>query len=334
MNIKKYRKLILTLIIITIMSLISSIFIGRFKLGIKETLKYLFGNGDPNDIKTSVLFDIRIPRIVMALFVGTGLSLAGTTYQAVLMNPLASPDVLGTSSAAAFGASLGILLFPNSFLINCIFSFCFGILSIFLVFMITKFKRSDDILSMVLSGMIVGSVFMSLIAIIKYVADTEETLPAITFWLMGSFSSISREQLLYAIPLYIINFGIIYLLRWKLNIMSLGDEEAIVANIDPKKLRAILLTTASIIVSLSVTVAGVVGWVGLVIPHLARTLVGYNHGRLVPCAGILGGVFLLIIDNIARSVGYAEIPIGMLTAFIGAPIFMVLFIRGGKENES
>ncbi|MDO5717715.1 MAG: iron ABC transporter permease [Tissierellia bacterium] len=326
----RYGILIIGLGILILIILVASTFIGRYSLTFKEVIES-FSSGDSENIKKAVLFDIRIPRIIMSFVVGIGLSVAGTTYQAVLMNPLASPDVLGTSSAAAFGAAAGILLFPSSFIMTCLLSFLFGLLSIFMVFAISKLKKNQEIITIVLSGMIVGSVFMSMIAVVKYLADTEDTLPAITFWLMGSFSSINREQLIFTLPIFAICFLIIYFLRWKLNIISLGDEEAIVSKIDPGKLRFLVLTTASVIVSLSVTVAGVVGWVGLVIPHLARTIVGYNHGKLVPISGLIGGVFLLLIDDIARSIGFSEIPIGMLTALIGAPIFMILFIKG--ENQ-
>ncbi|MDO5717274.1 MAG: iron ABC transporter permease [Tissierellia bacterium] len=328
---KLYRGLWVGLFLVGLFLILASIFIGQYKVGASEIFETLFDRSMEHPMTHSVLFDIRIPRILMAFLVGIGLSMAGSTYQAVLMNPLASPDVLGTSSAAAFGAASGILLFPGSFVFTCLLSFFFGLVSIGMVFLITKMKRNREILTIVLSGMIVGSVFMALIAVIKYLADTEETLPAITFWLMGSFSSINMEQVFFAMPIFLLCFFILHRLRWKLNILSLGDEEAIVAGLQPAKLRIFLLAIASVIVSLSVTFAGVVGWVGLVIPHLSRTFVGYNNGRLVPISGLVGGVFLLLMDNLARSVGYAEIPIGMLTALIGAPVFMLLFLKGERS---
>lgn len=328
-------KMIIVALIIILFSIITvSIFIGRYTLNIDEIISIFQGkiSGNKEIGNSNILFDIRIPRIVMSALIGCGLSIVGATLQGVLMNPMASPDVLGTSSAAGFGSALGILLFPNSFYRICILSFIFGIVSIFLVFGICKLKKEQSIISIILSGMIVSSLFMSLISIMKYVADTENTLPAITFWLMGSFSSISKDQTIFSIPILLICIGIIYKLRWKINILSLGDEEAYLLGVKPKQLRGILLTLSAIIISISVSTAGVVGWVGLVIPHLVRTLIGENHGGLVPISALTGGIFLLLMDNIARSLFVAEIPIGILTSLIGAPLFGLLFILGGKDD--
>ncbi len=335
---KKYKNLVYIVFFLLIATFVASIFIGKYNLNVFSTIDNMIHSGEnlsnSEKIDISVMLDIRLPRIIMSLMVGIGLSLCGTTYQAVLKNPLASPDILGTSSAAAFGAALGLLLFKDSFIMVSILSFIFGISSIFIVFGINKLKRSSDILSLVLAGIIVRSVFMSLIALIKYVADTEETLPAITFWLMGSFASIDRTQLLIFVPILLICFFILYSLRWKLNIISLGDEEAIVQKIDPQKLKIVLLFTSSIIISISVTISGMIGWVGLVIPHLARSIVRNNHGKLLPFSGLIGGLYLLLIDDIARTASSAEIPIGILTAFIGAPIFATLYILGGRRSEN
>ncbi len=330
-----YKKLMFSCLFLLIATFVLSIFIGKYSLNPIQTIsKFLISNelSASEKMDLSVLFDIRLPKIIMSLLVGIGLSVCGTTYQAVLKNPLASPDILGTSSGAAFGAALAILLFPDSFILISIFSFSFGMLSIFMVFGINKIKRANDILALVLAGIIIRSLFMSLIALIKFLADTEETLPAITFWLMGSFSSVSKNQVLYLSPVLILCIFILYFLRWKLNIISLGDEEAVIQKINPKKLKFALLITSSIIVSISVTVSGMIAWVGLVIPHLARTIVGNNHGKLIPFSAITGGIFLLTIDNLSRSISYSEIPIGILTSLIGAPLFAILFIMGGEKN--
>lgn len=200
------------------------------------------------------------------------MALAGATFQTVLKNPLASPDILGTSSASAFGACLGLLLFPNQFSRTTVLAFVFGFISILILFFIAKLRRSNHILTIVLSGIIVASVFQALTSILKYVADPEETLPAITFWLMGSLSNVDVNQLKYVIPIMIVCMIVLYLLRWKMNILSLGDEEAQMSGVNPQALRFILLAVTAALVSLSVAVSGVIGWVGLVVPHIVRSI--------------------------------------------------------------
>ncbi len=334
---RKYKTMVWLMLFLLITTFVASIFIGKYKLDVFKTIPLIFSGESlesSEKIAVSVLLDIRLPRIIMSLLVGIGLSISGTTYQAILRNPLASPDILGTSSAAAFGAAMGILLFSDSAFAISICAFGFGVLSMLIVFFMTNGKKHMDILSLILAGMITRSIFMSLIALVKFVADTEETLPAITFWLMGSFSSICKYDVVYFATVLLLCFLVLYLLRWKLNIISLGDDEAIIQNINPIILKTILLMTVSVIISVSVTVSGMIGWVGLVIPHITRGIVGSNHGKLLPLSGMIGGVFLMVVDDIARTITYAETPIGILTAVIGAPIFAVLFMYGGKKHAS
>lgn len=329
----KYRRVICITIFLLILAIFTSVFIGRYKINFEDTITLIIGKNADSllDTESSILFNLRIPRIIMTVLVGASLSIAGVTLQGILGNPLASPDILGTSSAAGFGAALGILICPESFFAISAMSFLFGLLSVFLVFGLCKLKGDESVLSIVLSGIITSSIFIAFTAIIKYTADTQDTLPAITFWLMGSFAYISKSQLIYAVPILLSSIMSIYFLRWKLNLLSLGDDEAKLLGVNPKRLKSILLFISSILISMSVTVSGVVGWVGLVIPHLTRRIIGYNHGKLVPTSGIIGALFLLVIDDIARSIGFSEIPIGILTALIGAPIFAFLFVLGGKK---
>lgn len=317
-----------TLFILLFIMSISSLFIGRYTLNFMEVLKYLLNHEYHSNL--SVIFNLRLPRVIAVMMVGAGLSVAGVTYQAVLRNSLASPDVLGTSSGAAFGAALGILLgIPLQ-----LTSFCFGIISLFCVMTLCYLKQNYGGLTTILSGIIVASMFMSFISIIKFLADPNDELPVIVFWLMGSFASVVKKQVYELIPLYLFFVFIIYRLRWKINLLSLGDDEVKIAGINPQYLKAILLISASVLVSASVTIAGVVGWVGLVIPHIARTFVGYNHCQLIPTSALCGALFLLSMDNIARAITYAEIPIGILTALIGAPLFTVLFIMSNRYDRS
>ncbi|MGK0607183.1 FecCD family ABC transporter permease [Enterococcus gilvus] len=326
---------IFTLFTLLFISAILSIFIGRYSISVNDVLEILpkfFNIG--NSGKASIIFNIRLPRIIASAIVGMGLAVSGATFQAVLNNSLASPDVLGTSSAAGFGAAIAMLLFKEHTAFISFSSFIFGLISILMVYGICALKKSTDSLSVILSGIIITSLFMSFTSAIKFVADPNDVLPAITFWLMGSFSSIDKSYIYYVLPIFLIGYTILYSLRFKMNILSLGDEEAKLSGINPVLLRIVLLTVSSILVSASVTIAGVIGWVGLVIPHLVRSLVGYNHGKLIPVSALMGAIFLIIIDDIARSISAAEIPIGILTSLIGAPIFAILFIRGGRNDRS
>lgn len=332
---KKYAAIMAGLSVVLCLVAVASLFVGRYSLSVDEIMQVLLHAklSAKDEASYSVIFSLRVPRVIAVMMVGGGLSVAGATFQAVLKNSLASPDVLGTSSASAFGAALGIL-FSFPFALSSLCSLFFGILSLVLVFGICHFKKRQDELTTILSGIIIASVFVSFISIIKYVADPQDTLPAIVFWLMGSFASVLKEQVYWLIPLYAISYFAIYTLRWKMNIISLGDDEAKIAGLNPQRIKIALLFLSAVLVSASVTIAGVVGWVGLVIPHLIRSVLGCNHGRLIPASALGGALFLLIIDNIARSATYAEIPIGILTALIGAPLFALLFIMSRRYDNS
>ncbi|MFK3839573.1 FecCD family ABC transporter permease [Serratia sp. NPDC087055] len=332
---KKYAAIMAGLSVVLCLVAVASLFVGRYSLSVDEIMQVLLHAklSAKDEASYSVIFSLRVPRVIAVMMVGGGLSVAGATFQAVLKNSLASPDVLGTSSASAFGAALGIL-FSFPFALSSLCSLFFGILSLVLVFGICHLKKRQDELTTILSGIIIASVFVSFISIIKYVADPQDTLPAIVFWLMGSFASVLKEQVYWLIPLYAISYFAIYTLRWKMNIISLGDDEAKIAGLNPQRIKIALLFLSAVLVSASVTIAGVVGWVGLVIPHLIRSVLGCNHGRLIPASALGGALFLLIIDNIARSATYAEIPIGILTALIGAPLFSLLFIMSRRYDNS
>jgi iron complex transport system permease protein len=332
---KKYAAIMAGLSVVLCLVAVASLFVGRYSLSVDEIMQVLLHAklSAKDEASYSVIFSLRVPRVIAVMMVGGGLSVAGATFQAVLKNSLASPDVLGTSSASAFGAALG-MLFSFPFALSSLCSLFFGILSLVLVFGICHFKKRQDELTTILSGIIIASVFVSFISIIKYVADPQDTLPAIVFWLMGSFASVLKEQVYWLIPLYAISYFAIYTLRWKMNIISLGDDEAKIAGLNPQRIKIALLFLSAVLVSASVTIAGVVGWVGLVIPHLIRSVLGCNHGRLIPASALGGALFLLIIDNISRSATYAEIPIGILTALIGAPLFALLFIMSRRYDNS
>jgi len=331
---KTYRLLLILLFVSLILMSVTSLFTGRYALSVQDVLHmllrlpYMEGSRE----KASVIFDLRLPRVIAAMMVGAGLSVAGATYQAVLKNALASPDVLGTSSASAFGAALGIVM-GLSYQISTGCAFLFGMLSLALVFGLCSLRHSQEAIVTVLAGLIVASVFVAFVSVLKYVADPEDTLPAIVFWLMGSFSSLVKTEVFSLVPLFLFCLYVIYRLRWTMNILSLGDDEARVQGLHPLLLKIILLVSASVMISASVVICGVVGWVGLVIPHLVRALVGNNHGKLIPVSALCGALFLLVIDTLARALTYAEIPVGILSALIGAPLFAFLYVRGKSHDN-
>ncbi len=275
------------------------------------------------------VISIRLPRILTACLVGCSLSAAGAVFQGVFRNPMASPDILGASSGAAFGAALAILLGVSTQFIT-IFAFISSILTVALVFLIAQRAPGQRTVNLILAGIMVGSLFSAGTSYLKLVADPGNQLPAITYWLMGSLSGVRLSSILpVAIPMAA---GIVplLLLRWRLNLLSLGESEARALGVNTDLLRAVLILCATLITAASISVSGVIGWVGLVIPHLCRKLIGSDNRGLLPCSMLVGASFLLLVDDVSRNLLATEIPIGILTAVIGAPFFIWLLLRKEK----
>ena len=272
---------------------------------------------------------IRLPRILMACMVGCSLSAAGATFQGVFQNPMASPDILGASNGAAFGAALAILLGLSTHMITA-FAFVGALVTVVLVFLIARWAPGIRTVNLILAGIMIGSLFSAGTSYLKLVADPNDQLPAITYWLMGSLSGVRLEHLLpAAIPMGI---GLVplLLLRWRLNLLSLGESEARSLGVNTDLLRTVLILCATLITAAAISVSGVIGWVGLVIPHLSRKLIGSDHKGLLPCSMLIGSAFLLVVDGVSRTLLRTEIPIGILTAVIGAPFFIFLLLRREK----
>ncbi len=279
----------------------------------------------------SIIYDIRVPRIILACMVGGSISVAGVVYQSIFKNPLASPDVLGSAFGCAFGASVGILLGETMFVIQML-SFFFGILATFITFYVAKKDDRIDILSLVIYGIITGSFFSSLLGIVKYFADPDNKLPAITFWLMGSFSDASWKDV-YISLLSIIPFLYISYKRWFLNVAILEDEEAKALGFDIDRFRVLMIMLSTVMVSISISLVGIIGWIGLVIPHFTKLIVGTDSKHLVPASFITGAIFLILCDDMARSLTTGEIPIGIITSFISAPLFGFLYKINYVKNK-
>lgn len=280
----------------------------------------------------SVLFSIRLPRILTAVLVGGALSSSGAAYQGLFRNPMVSPDLLGASAGAGFGAAIAILLSWGTVAVQ-VSSFIFGLLAVFLTCLFSRAigKSGGVLLVLVLTGMVVETLFSSLISITKYVADPDSKLPEITFWLMGSLSKVlgMPDVLKLLIPVAL-GFVPLLLFRWKLNVLSFGEEEARALGVDTKKVGFAVIFSSTLLTAAAVSAGGMVGWVGLVVPHMARMIVGPDYRKLMPVSMLTGGIFLLLTDDIARSALPVEIPLGILTALVGAPFFLILMLKGKK----
>lgn len=333
------RKLVILgslLLFLVVFSL--SFFLGKFSISASDFFRAVSNKVIPleqtwsSQVET-ILFQIRFPRIIMAVVIGGGISIAGATYQALFQNPMISQDILGASQGAAFGAAIA-LFFSLTYEQVISLSFIFGLLAVGAVLLVNKFLRTDSVLNMVLIGMMIGSLFSSAVSFLKLVGDPTNTLPAITYWLMGSLASIKMQNVTFAVPLILLGALPIILLRWRLNIISLGEEEALSLGVNSRVLRVVLILSATLITASAVSVSGLIGWVGLVVPHFARILVGNDYRYSIPVTAIIGGTFLLVVDDFSRMLSTSEIPIGILTSFIGAPIFLLLIAKNNRSVRS
>jgi len=298
--------------------------VGRYPLSPGEVLYALAGQAaDPT--VNAVVLQVRGPRVLAALLVGAALAAAGSAYQGMFRNPLVSPDILGVSTGAALGAVLGIFLSQN-ILMTQLFAFAGGLAAVGLVYGVgSRLRGHDPLLALVLTGVVIGTLLGSAIALIKYLADPYNQLPAITFWLLGSLASISPGDLAVAAPLALLGLAPMLLLRWRVNLLALPDDEARALGVDTRRLRALVVACATLMTASVVAVSGIIGWVGLLIPHAARLLVGPDFGRLLPLAMLMGAGFLLAVDTLCRTLATIEVPPGVLTALIGTPFFLWLF---------
>ena len=277
-----------------------------------------------NESLDAALFHIRLPRIAVVLLVGGALSVAGASYQGMFKNPLVSPDLLGASAGASFGACLAMLLnFPNALI--QLFAFAGGMVAVGCVVGLNRAIRGDAMLGLILGGILVGTLFQSGTSIVKLVADSDDKLPQITFWLMGSFAGVTLADFLIVAAPMLVGFALLMSQRWKLKVLSFGEEEARSLGINTARTRLVVIFGATLLASCSVAVAGIIGWIGLVVPHLARAIVGPNYRLLLPTTLAVGSVFLLVVDDAARMLYATEIPIGLLTSILGVPFFIFIY---------
>jgi iron complex transport system permease protein len=303
--------------------------IGRFPVSIANVFRTLFGAllGSTPDLPANVqtvILQVRAPRVAAALLVGAALAGAGSAYQSMFRNPLVSPDILGVSSGAALGAVAGIF-FSQSVIAIQLFAFAGGLIAVAAVFVVGSALRGyDNTLTLILTGVVIGTLLGSGIALIKYLADPYNQLPAITFWLLGSLASIAPADVKIVAPLTLLGVLPLWLLRWRINLLSLPDDEARSLGVNVTVLRIVVTVAATLITAASVAVSGIIGWIGLLVPHIARMLVGPDFARLLPMALLIGAGYLLGVDTLARTIAQIEVPPGVLTALIGTPFFIWL----------
>lgn len=331
---KKENRILAILSIILIVIFLVSFGLGKYPIHLKELLAILASKVVPikqfwTDNQQIALFNVRMPRILLGILVGAALPTAGVCYQGIFRNPMVSPDLLGASSGAAFGAALAILK-GAGFLGISMSAFFFSLFTVWLVCTVGKHTKGSSVLGLVLSGIMIGSLFTSATSFLKLIADPEQELPTITYWLMGSLAGAKKSDVIFMVIPMLIGMIPLFLLRWKMNILTLGDDEARTIGVDVKRVRGIVIACSTLITAASISVSGMIGWVGLVIPHFARMLIGCDYRKLLPASVIMGAAFMLIVDNIARLATTSEIPIGILTSFVGAPFFLYLIIREGE----
>lgn len=301
--------------------------VGRYTVTLADMYQLALGNmADIKPVVKNIIINIRLPRVITAILVGGGLSLAGCAMQALFSNPIATPDTIGVGSGASFGAVLAIILFNNMIAVQAL-AFIMGIIAAILTIYISKLARNSSIIMIVLAGMIVASYFAALTSLVKTMADSDTELPSIVYWLMGSMASSTFEKLRYGSAPIILGMSILFMLRWKMNALLLPEDEIRSLGLNVNRIRFSVLCCATLITASSVAMCGQVGWVGLLIPHLCKFMVGYDNRKVIPLSLSIGASFMLVVDTMARSLVHTEIPLSIITALIGAPFFVFIMIK-------
>ena len=327
----EYRVLFTALLALTIALVLFALCVGQYSVSALDVIRIFVSRVRSIPVTwdvqaENVVLNLRLPRVIGALLVGAALSVSGSVYQGVFKNPLVAPDLLGVTSGACVGAAAAILIHMNSWGIQ-IFAFLAGILAVSVTLLIPKLLKNTNITMLVLSGIIVKGIMDSILGLMKYVADPETELQSITYWQLGSLTKVLPSDLMAVTPVILAGMTVILLLRWRINILSLGDREARSLGVSVKKMRNVLIACATLLTASAVCLCGTIGWVGLVIPHLSRILTGPDNKKSIPVTILLGASFMVVIDTLARAMTSMEIPLGILTGLIGAPFYIVVLLR-------
>ena len=319
------------LIIVSIFSML----IGKYEISVKDIFS-IFKNqifnskSDIDNMSKNVILGLRFPRVLAVIIVGAALSISGVCFQGIFNNPLVSPDFLGVSQGACIGAAISILFSMSAVFIN-IFAFVGGIISVIITIFIFKIIKYKSNINMVLSGIIVGTLMSSVLGFIKFIADPDTELASITYWTMGSFSYIDINVVMISIILVFVCSFILYKISWRIDILATGEDEAKILGVNTNLVRRIVIICATILTATSICIAGTIGWVGLIIPHFARILVGSSNKKLIPTSMASGSIFMVLVDTMTRTIGTIEMPVSILTGFIGAPCFLLLlYVKRSK----
>lgn len=338
-NQPKYNSMQMQKILLAVLPIIFFFFsfcVGRYWVQPDKVFKILISHFTDiphtwSAMEETIVLKLRLPRLIMSMLVGAGLSVSGASFQGLFGNPLVSPHILGVSAGAGFGAALAIMLSGSSWTIQLL-SITFGVIAVVITCGISRIKKgASSIYILVLSGVIAAAFFEALISALKYVADPFDKLPAIVYWLMGSMAGVNLNDVLVGGPMILIGVMILILMRWRINVLSLDEEEARSLGVNIKQSRMLIIFSCTLVTAAAVSMCGIVGWVGLVIPHAGRIIVGPNHRVLIPACASIGAFYLLLIDSVARSAISTEIPLSILTAIIGAPFFAYLLRKSGGQ---
>lgn len=320
------------LVLLLLVAVTVALCVGRYEVPPLAAFQILVGQVVPLDLSIwpdamhDVVLKLRLPRVLAAILVGGALALAGATYQGIFKNPLVSPDLLGVSSGACVGAAVSILL-GLGLLSRQVFAFVGGVVAVALTMAIPRIMRRDSTIMLVLSGVIVGGFMGSIIGLIKYIADAETQLPDIVYWQLGSLAKVNMSTVCAIAPVMLVTAGVLFAMRWRVNLLSLGDQDAKTLGVNLRRERGVAVACATILTACAVCLSGTIGWIGLVMPHVARRLVGTDNRRTFPVAVVSSAIFLLVIDTLARTLTGGELPLGILTGFIGAPFFALILVR-------
>ncbi|MHB9292746.1 iron complex transport system permease protein [Hollandina sp. SP2] len=326
---RTFPRAVLILSVLLAATVLVSFSLGRYPIPLGALIARLLGIPFASSRMEAVFFNVRAPRIILACLVGTSLAAAGASYQGVFQNPLAAPDILGASSGAATGATLAILLRLPGYLITA-FAFCASLITITLVMIIGNQARGKKIVGLILAGLMISSLHSAANSFMKLVADPNNVLPEIVYWLMGSLAKTKPSDISFVIIPMILGLVPLFIFRWRINLLTLTEEEAQSMGVNVRSTRALVIFCSTLITAAAVSVSGIIGWAGLVIPHLTRRLVGNNYQELMPVSMLFGAIFLLMIDNVSRNLFATEIPLGILTSLVGAPFFLWLITRKGE----
>lgn len=327
-----YRTLITALTLFLLATAFASLQLGTIPITASETLDALFSSAKTtiNPLSHTVIWQIRLPRIIAALLAGSALAVSGAAYQSMFINPLVSPGLLGVLAGAAFGSAAGMLIGKTIFAAQ-IGAFLFGIAAVALSLTLAGFFKGNRLIMLLIGGIVSSSFFTALISVLKFVADAKNELPAIVYWLMGGFSAVSTPVVLFVAPIIIVGLILLYFLSGYLNLLSMGDDEASSMGVKVARIRNIMIIVTTLICSLTVALGGMISWVGLMIPHTARMLIGPDNRKLVPVSALLGAIYLLLVDDLCRAAFTNEVPIGIMTSLIGVPFFILVLWRTDKR---